>query len=346
MPRQYSYTKVLQLLIIVVAYGYLAYRLITFDTSLFDSISTDWSLLQVLSLVVAFLLFPLNILFESLKWRTLLQDIEPDMTLVEAQRQTYYGFVGAFITPSRLGDYPARALLLKNKEHWLSAVALGFVGSLLLVLVISVIGLPAMMELFIGQQLMTQSDTLANWHYSWAIAAFIFLLVLAGCLPQMSRWLERRFRFRKEQTRQMIHALSQLKSRQLLTASAWTLLRYLTFCLQLYLILTACDTSFSLFTNHSSLTTNHSSLFTNHSSLTTNYSSLMLALPTYYLLITITPSVPAADVAIKGSWAIVLFSALGGNVWSITLATVLIWLINTICPMLIGTFVKRTTPST
>ncbi len=322
---KYSYTKILQLLIVVVAYGYLAYRLITFDTSLLDSIPTDWSLLQVLYVVVAFLLFPLNILFESLKWRTLLRDIEPDMTLAEAQRQTYYGFVGAFITPSRLGDYPARALLLKNKEHWLSAVALGFVGSLLLVLVILIIGLPAMMELFVGQQIMTQSDTLTNWHYSWAIAAFVFLLILAGCLPQMSRWLERRFRFRKEQTRRMIHTLSQLRARQLLIATGWSLLRYLTFCLQLYLIFTACD---------------------NHYQLSIINYQLLLALPTYYLLITITPSVPVADVAIKGSWAIVLFSALGGNVWSITLATVLIWLINTICPMLIGTIVKRTTANT
>ncbi len=319
--QRIKYSTVLKWLIVVAAYVYLVYRLIIFDDyatciDYFRTIGT----LPIIYIVLAFALFPLNILFESLKWRVLLRDIEPDMTIAEAQRQTYYGFVGAFITPSRLGDYPTRALLLTNKAHWLSAIALGFVGSLLLMLVILVIGLPAMMELFIGKQLMVQSNTLGEWHYAWAMVAFIFLLILAGCLPQMSRWIERRFHFRKQQTQQMIHALSQLKAAQLLTATGWTILRYLTFCLQLLLVLIACDVNLSL---------------------TTNPLPLLLAIPTYYLLVTLTPSLPIADVAIKGSWAIIIFSALGANVASITVVTILVWLINTISPMLIGTLVKR-----
>ncbi len=316
-----KYSTVLKWLVVVAAYVYLAYRLITFsDYATCIAHFCEAGVGQYVCIVIAFLLFPLNILFESLRWRILLRDLEPNMTLAEAQRQTYYGFVGAFITPSRLGDYPARALLLSNKSHWLSAVALGFVGSLLLILVILVIGLPATIELFVGQKLMLKSDTLADWHYSWAIAAFVFLLILAGCLPQMSRWIERRFHFRKEQTQQMIHTLGQIKAKQLLTASLYTFLRYLTFCIQLFLVLVACDSSYQLST--------------------INY-QLILAIPTYYLLVTITPSFPIADVAIKGSWAIIIFSALGGNVASIAVATVLIWLINTICPMLVGTCVKR-----
>ncbi len=324
--QQWKYTRILQVLIIVAAYGYLAYRLLTFDGyTAFADYFTQISVIQVVLLLFAFFLFPLNVLFESLKWRTLLHDIEPSLTLQQAQRHTYYGFVGAFFTPSRLGDYPSRALLLSDKKHWLSAVALGFVGSLLLVIVICVFGLPAMVELFIGQDILLQSNTLGDWHYSWAIAAFVFLLILAGCLPQMSRWLERRFRFRKQQTIQMVHALGQLTTKQLLTATAWSFFRYLTFCLQVYLVLIACDANFE----HLVHTSN------------SNF-ELLLAISTYYLFITITPSIPVADVAIKGSWAIIIFSAIGGNVASITLAIVLIWIINTICPMLIGTLVKRT----
>ncbi len=321
MGKKITYASLLQSAIIVAAYVYLGYRLITFDDyAAFFGYFHHLSYLQGLCLIGAFLLFPLNIFFESLKWRCLLREVHSTLTIPEAQRQTYYGFVGAFFTPSRVGDYPTRALLLKEKSSWLSAVALGFVGSLLLVLVIFVFGLPAMVELFIGQNLLTQSETLGDWHYSWAIAAFFFLLLLAGCLPQMSRWIERRFRFRKEQTKQMIHALGQLTARQFCEGIAWSLLRYLTFCLQLYLILIACDANYQL------------SII--------NY-QLLLAIPTYYLLVTLTPTIPAADVAIKGSWAIIIFSALGGNVASITLATILIWLINTLCPMLVGTFVRK-----
>ncbi len=317
--RKWTYSGVLQVLIVVAAYGYLGYRLITFEGyEAFVAYFSQVRGIQALCLLGAFLLFPLNILLESLRWRDLLRGIVPDLSLREAQRQTYYGFVGAFFTPSRLGEYPSRALLLRDRKDWLSAVALGFVGSLLLVLVISLFGLPAMIELFVGQKVLVASDTVGDWHYWWAIAAFLFLLVLAGCLPQMARWIERRFRFRKEQTKQMLEALGKLNKKQLWGAWGWSVLRYLTFCLQLFFVLIACGVNYPLF----------------------------LAIPTYYLLVTLTPTVPAADVAIKGSWAIVVFSAVGGNVASITMATVLMWIINTICPMIVGTFVNRVYYST
>ncbi len=307
----------LQGAIVVAAYAYLAYRLIAFDGYVaFGAYFAEMGVFQVACLAVAVLLFPLNVLLESAKWRCLLREIVPEMTLREAQRQTYYGLVGAFFTPSRLGEYPSRALLLQDRGKWLSAVALGFVGSMLLVLVIALFGLPAMIELFVGQRVLINSATIGDWHYWWAVAAFVFLLLLAGCLPQMARWVERRFRFRKEQTRQMLEALGGLRKGQLWQTVGWSALRYVTFCLQLWLVLMACDAHVCGY-------------------------QLLLAIPTYYLLVTLTPTVPAADVAIKGSWAIVIFSAVGGNVASITLVTVLMWVINTICPMLVGTFVRQ-----
>ncbi len=317
--EKWTYRRVLQLLIVVAAYAYLLYRLCTFDDyATFFAYFREAGWMQWVCLGIAVLLFPLNILFESLKWRTLLQNIAPDMGIADAQKQTYYGFVGAFFTPSRLGEYPSRILLMQHRTPWLSAVALGFVGSLLLILVIAVFGLPALVELFIGQDILRESATLGEWHYTWAIAAFFFLLILAGCLPQLSRWLDHRFRFRKQQTQQMFHALGELNSRQLWMATLWSVLRYLTFCVQLLLVLIACDANYSL-----------------------GISPLLLTIPAYYLLVTITPTVPAADVAIKGSWAIVIFSAIGGNVASIAMATGVIWMINTIFPMLVGTLVKR-----
>ncbi len=312
----WTYSRILQWCIVCCAYGYLLYRLLTFEG--YGSFGTYFSQIgwqEGWYLLIAVGLFPLNICFESLKWRSLLETVGANISLSDAQRQTYYGFVGGFFTPSRLGDYPARALLLSHRVPWLSAVALGFVGSLLLTVVIGVFGLPAMIELFVGRGLLIASDTLGSWHYWWAAGAFVFLLLLAGCLPQMSRWLGRRFHFRKVQTQQMLAALGTLTGRRLVVVFGWSVLRYLTFCLQLWLVLLACDTAFQVSPLHS---------------------PLLLAIPTYYLLVTLTPTLPAADVAVKGSWAIVIFSAVGGNVASITIATVLMWLINTVAPMLVG----------
>jgi hypothetical protein len=59
-------------------------------------------------------------------------------------------------------------------------------------------------------------------------------------------------------------------------------------------------------------------------------------LPIYYLLVTITPNVPIAEVGVRGSWAIVLFGSMNA-----ALAGVLLWGINTLLPCLISLFFAK-----
>jgi hypothetical protein len=56
----------------------------------------------------------------------------------------------------------------------------------------------------------------------------------------------------------------------------------------------------------------------------------------YYLLVTITPNVPIAEVGVRGSWAIVLFGSMNA-----ALAGVLLWGINTLLPCLISLFFAK-----
>lgn len=56
----------------------------------------------------------------------------------------------------------------------------------------------------------------------------------------------------------------------------------------------------------------------------------------YYLMISIMPSVPAADVALKGGWAVWIFGQHSDNVVAILLAVTLIWFFNTIIPVFFG----------
>ena len=59
-------------------------------------------------------------------------------------------------------------------------------------------------------------------------------------------------------------------------------------------------------------------------------------LPIYYLLITITPNVPIAEVGVRGAWAIVVFGSMNA-----ALAGVLLWAINTLLPCLIWPFLRK-----
>ena len=55
----------------------------------------------------------------------------------------------------------------------------------------------------------------------------------------------------------------------------------------------------------------------------------------YYLLVTITPSVPIAEVGVRGAWAIAVFGTMNA-----ALAGVLLWAINTLLPC-VGWFFLR-----
>lgn len=66
----------------------------------------------------------------------------------------------------------------------------------------------------------------------------------------------------------------------------------------------------------------------------------LLIILEYYILITISPSIPSAEVACKGGWAVIVFSQYTDNVPAIAIAVTLIWLINTILPTLAGVIVS------
>ena len=58
----------------------------------------------------------------------------------------------------------------------------------------------------------------------------------------------------------------------------------------------------------------------------------------YYLLVTITPNVPVAEVGVRGAWAIIVFGTMNA-----ALAGVILWLINTLLPCLIWPFLRKNT---
>lgn len=66
----------------------------------------------------------------------------------------------------------------------------------------------------------------------------------------------------------------------------------------------------------------------------------MNSIAIYYFLISIMPSLPAAEVVLKGGWAVLIFGQYTENVAAITLAVSIIWIFNTIIPVLFGSLEK------
>ena len=283
--------KVLQWVIMLAAYSFLVYTLCTFEHySDFVCFFRAASVRHYVALGVCLVLMPLNLLLEAWKWQTLLKPIEA-MGIGEALRQVCYGMVGAFVTPYRIGDYPARVLLLKDKSHYVPAMTLAVVGSVALTAVILMLGIPAFALSF------TDFQGYFTWNgktYLWFVSLLLCLLLLVlAIVPFMGK----RYGIKYSDC-----GIILLQS----------LLRYLCFSVQLWLILYACGVLLSPMV-------------------------AIVSIPLYYLFVTVTPNMPIADVGIRGAWAVFVFGQYMPDVEaSIILATTCLWIINTLLPVLFG----------
>lgn len=302
-----KFKKIANFVLIVLAYGFLGYKIATYDNyaGLLERFAAaEWW--QLLCLMVCVALFPVNRLCEAWKWQFLVRGIEP-MNILEAQRQVYYGTLAGFVTPYKIGEYPGRALLFrKTGQHWLSATCMGMIGGYAMTTIIIVAGLPSVIY-----WLAPNSSLL------WSIvSALICALAAIFALPALMRVLQQR-NWKSEQSRLLIQSMAGLTPTDISKLLGISLLRYSVFIVQLLLCLLFCGVQLRI-------------------------QSMIATLPLYYLLITVTPNVPAAEIAVRGAWAAVIFERFGSDVTAAAIiATLLLWLINTIFPLVIGTAVKR-----
>ena len=216
--------KVLQWGIALAAYCFLGYTLCTFEHySDFALFFRGASGRHYVALVVCLVLMPLNLLLEAWKWQTLLKPVEV-MGIGDAMRQVCYGMAGAFVTPYRIGDYPARVLLLRDKSHYVPAMTLAVVGSVALTAVILMLGIPAFALSFTDfQGYFTGNGQTYVWLVSLLLGVVLLVLAL---VPFMGK----RYGIKYSDC-----GIILLQS----------LLRYFCFSLQLWLILYACGVALS-----------------------------------------------------------------------------------------------------
>ena len=205
--------SVLKWCLAAAAYLWLAWQLYNYDG--YDSLLTGFGAARWynwLSLCLCLLLMPVNIHLEARRWRTLVAPLSP-ISGEDALKQVYGGMLGAFLTPYRAGELPARVYLLNNRKIWKEALAAGVFGGGLMTLVIVVFGIiPAFYVLAVGEM-----------HAVW-----IRLAVAAACLAVIVA-MAVRFRRNPGVVRTFLHILPCL--------TGWTVLRYLCFSAQMALML-------------------------------------------------------------------------------------------------------------
>ena len=271
--------------------GFLIYKLVTYDdyASLTESLRSmgvkQWS-----ALVLCLLLMPVNMGLEAWKWRTLIP-----MSWREAHRQVYYSKLAGLITPWRLGEYPARGVLMSqspisndqspmtNRDLWSRVLSMGAVGSATMTAAIIIAGLAAM--------LISNLQSPISNNYYFLVGAILLLLILGLIFAPrlLRRW-------------------ATVSHRLILISTAQSFVRLACWCVQLALVLYALGALGKL-----------------------GILGILSLTAIYYLFVTITPNVPIAEAGVRGAWAIVVFGSVnaalaGVLLWAInTLLPCLIW---------------------
>ena len=305
--------RIIEWSVAIAACGYLIWRLATYEdyASLTASLrAMGWKEWGALVLCVA--LMPVNMAIEAWRWYSLMNEGVKELknervkelknerlTFREAQRQVYYSKLAGLITPWRLGEYPARGVLITNERMnelgseriWPKVLSMGVVGSATMTFAIVLAGAGAI-------ALGALSLEIGNWklenEYIYLVGAVIVLLIAGLALAPrlLKRWAT------------VSHGL-------ILKSVGQSLVRLVCWCVQLALVLWALG-AFSF------------------------QPSAISSLFIYYLLVTITPNVPIAEVGVRGAWAIVVFGTANA-----ALAGVILWAINTLLPCLIWPFLRK-----
>ena len=274
---------------------FLGYKLVTFEDypALWESLrGMAWQHYLALGLCVA--LMPVNMAIEAWRWMTLwngdaslngangeVNELTNErLTLREAQRQVYYSKLAGLITPWRLGEYPARGVLmserineLTNERIWPRVLSMGVVGSATMTAAIVIAGVVA---LAFSPAIRTQLGD----SYLYALAAVILLLAIAFALAPRA-----------------LKKYAEVNPQLLFRSLGQSFVRLLCWCVQLGLVIVALNPLYGLGLVR----------FT------------MLLTPIYYLLVTITPNVPIVEAGVRGAWAIVVFGSMNAALAGILL---------------------------
>ena len=294
------------LLILILSYSFLTYKLLTFNQ--YNELFAQWGKMPVSQfwwLAAVFVLLPVNWLLESFKWQLLTFNVQK-INFKTSIKAVLAGISTGFFTPNRVGELIGRVMYL-DAENRKAGITLCVVNSLTQNIIMTLCGVPAFILFY--------SSTVGKVE----VNTTQYIILLIGCLlifglfyfflPQLSQRFKRS-RF-SAKIKVFTDCLSDFRLKDLVQIMFVSLFRYTIFCVQFFLMLRFFGIELSCW-------------------------QTIIAIPTYYLLVTFTPSLAFSEVAVRSSFAVLTIGAFSGQIVNIALAGMCIWMVNFIIPMLVG----------
>ena len=283
--------------------------IVNFDKSLFFKLITDNIILIV---IVLFLMF-LNWFLEALKWRYMISKIEK-VSIYTSLKAVFAGITVSSFTPNRVGEYGGRVFYLEKADR-LKGVIITFIGSMSQLLITILFG---SISFIILSELLSESKVLFSAISKFKLLVFLLLFLLNVFIFyffynvhsfisffNLNKYLNR--------FKQYIQTFTIYNSSELTNILLFSFSRYIVFSIQFLILLNVFEIDSSTF----------------HS---------MLSVMLIFLFVSIIPTIVVAEIGVRGSVAIYVFSLFTINSIGVFSSTLLLWIINLVIPSLIGIY--------
>ena len=283
-------------------------------TEMWESVKLSFSSTKnVLLMLAAFILMPVNMAFETRKWQKSIQPVER-VPFRKAYTAIFTGITAGMMFPNRTGDFLGRIFILE-KGNRLKAAMLTFVGNMAQMLV--TVSLGCIAWIFFGHE--------NNYWYILIISLIItvlgFLLYFnIHILRHIQRLIPKKWRPRTEKYMEIFSSYSK---KDLAVILLLAIAKYAVYSFQFVLLIWAFDVPL-------------------------NYFQAMIPIMLTYLLMTVIPFITITEIAVRGAVCIGVFEiwlAMLGINTSFTMmvfsASTMLWLYNLAIPAIFGLFFIR-----
>jgi uncharacterized membrane protein YbhN (UPF0104 family) len=324
-----TYNYIIRILIILATYGFIYNQVFRKRdlSSTFNSFQDIFSSSKAIGIVivVGFLML-LNWGIESFKWRFLINKIER-LSYGKAVIAVLTGIAVSSFTPNRVGDYFGRVFILEKGAR-IEGVLITILGSMSQLLVTFVMGTTCIFFMFTGyyEELLDYFGIPLHLYlyFLWGGGGFILLLNIlvvllflnVSLLSSLAEKLKGKF---LEKASGYIHIISAYTVMELLMVIGFSLLRFMIFSLQMYLLLLLFNVKLP-------------------------FSHGMMIIAVVFFVMTIIPTIAITELGIRGSVSLFLIGMYYGGpelipnaaALGIVAASTSLWLINLAFPALMG----------
>ncbi len=317
-----TYNLIIRIFIVVMTFGFLYNEIfrkkdLSSVIDYYPEVSESQGFMLTLTFV--FLLLIINYLLEAVKWRFFISPLEK-INLWVSFKAVLTGVSVSMFMPNRVGDYLGRVFILKTANR-IQAVISTIVGSMSQLITTILFGSVALLIAF--PKYLDLNEQINVWIYSglWAVViigdfTIVFLYLNFGAFSAVIKRISGRG---YKKIKKYAQVFSFYKSTDMLFVLVISILRYLVFSFQFFLLLLLFKVEIGYF-------------------------DAMVLISLVYLAMAIIPTIALTEIGVRGSVSIFIFSyffSLSENITAnqelgVASASTALWLFNLVIPAFIG----------